>query len=310
MSTRERHRPPRLRPGDTVALVAPAGPVPADVLDAGLDHVRAWGLRVREGEHLRDRHPQLDYLAGTDADRAADLQRAYCDPEVAAVLCARGGYGCTRVLDHLDWTAMSAAAPKALVGSSDVTALHEAFAAHLGVVTVFAPMVATRAFADDAPAREHLRRTLFEPDPNTVLTRTGAEELVPGRARGVTYGGNLALLAAGLGAPDTAPRPERGIALLEDVSEEPYRIDRALQQLLRAGWFAGASAIGLGSWTDCGPPEQVRATLLDRLGGLGVPVLGELGFGHCVGQRTVPLGVAAELDTAARGLSLNQPALR
>lgn len=309
MSARERNRPPRLRPGDTVALVAPAGPVPADVLDAGLAHLRSWGLRVREGEHLRDRHPRLDYLAGADADRAADLQRAYCDPEVAAVLCARGGYGCTRVLDHLDWTVMSTAGPKALVGSSDATALHEAFAAHLGLVTAFAPMVATRAFVDDAPAREHLRRTLFEPGSTTTIARADAEELVPGRARGVTYGGNLALLAAGLGAPDAAPRPERGIALLEDVSEEPYRIDRALQQLLRAGWFDAASAIALGSWTDCGPPAEVRATLLDRLGGLGVPVLGELGFGHCAGQRTVPLGVSAELDTAARGLSLSRPAL-
>ena len=305
-----RHRPPRLRPGDTVALVAPAGPIPADVLDAGVAHLRSWGLHVREGEHLRDRHPQLDYLAGSDADRAADLQRAYCDPEVAAVLCARGGYGCTRVLEHLDFAAMSAAGCTALVGSSDVTALHEAFAAHLGVVTVFGPMPATRAFVDDAPAREHLRRTLFEPDSSTVLARADAEELVPGRARGITYDGNLALLAAGLGAPDAAPRPERGIAVLEDVAEDPYRIDRALQQLLRAGWFDAASAIALGSWADCGPLEQVRATLLDRLGGLGVPVLGELGFGHCAGQRTIPLGVSAELDTAARTLSLNRAALR
>nr|WP_228046084.1 LD-carboxypeptidase [Saccharopolyspora sp. HNM0983] len=299
-----------MHPGDTVALVAPAGPVPGDVLDAGLEHLRSWGLHVRLGEHLLDRHPRLDYLAGTDTDRAADLRRAYCDPDIAAVLCARGGYGCTRVLEHLDWTAMSAAEPKALVGSSDVTALHEAFAAHLGVVTAFAPMVGTAAFAEDAPAREHLRRSLFDPETTTTLTRSDAEELVPGRARGVTYGGNLALLAAGLGAPDAGPRPERGIAVLEDVGEEPYRIDRALQQLLRAGWFAGASAVVLGSWTDCGPPEQVRATLLDRLGGLGVPVLGGLGFGHCAGQRTVPLGVAAEVDTAARALSLTRPALR
>ncbi|MEU6133160.1 LD-carboxypeptidase [Saccharopolyspora sp. NPDC047091] len=310
MSTRERHRPTRLRAGDTVAVVAPAGPVPADQLDAGLELLRDWDLRVVPGKHVRERHPRLRYLAGADADRAADLQRAWCDPEIDGVLCARGGYGCMRVLDHLDWTAMAAAGHKVFAGSSDVTALHDAFGARLGVATVFGPMIGTGAFVDDAPAREHLRRTLFTPESVTILTRGGAEALVPGRARGITYGGNLSLLAAGLGAPDAAPPPVRGIALLEDVDEDPYRLDRALTQLLRAGWFDRASGIALGSWTGCGPVDEVRAVLRDLLGDLGVPVLWELGFGHCAAQRTVPLGVAAELDTAAQRLSVLQPALR
>ncbi|RRO18088.1 LD-carboxypeptidase [Saccharopolyspora rhizosphaerae] len=310
MSTRELTRPPRLRRGDVVALVAPAGPVPEDLLETGLAQLREWGLEVRVGKHVLDRHHRLDYLAGTDADRAADLQQAWCDPEVSAVFCARGGYGSLRMIDHLDVAELSRAAPKVLVGSSDVTALHEVFAAELGLVTIFGPMVATQAFTQDEKARDHLRRTLFEPEGVTILTGRHAETMVRGRALGVTYGGNLSLLAGSLGAGRAARPPERGIALLEDVTEEPYRLDRFVIQLVRAGFFRGATGIALGSWTDCGPEEDVRAMLEDLLGDLGVPVLWELGFGHCDAQRTVPLGVAAELDADAQRLSILQPALR
>lgn len=314
MSNRERRRPERLHPGDTVSVVAPAGPVPEDLLDAGLDYLRSWDLRVLVGKHVRDRHPKLDYLAGNDAERASDLQEAWCDPQVDAVLCARGGYGCMRTLEHLDWQAMSRVEPKLLTGSSDVTALHEAFARRVNAVTLFGPMVGTNAFVHDDAAREHFRRSIFEPETVTILTRPTAGTLVSGRARGVTYGGNLSLLASSLATGDTAtgdtqPPPEQGIALLEDITDKPYRLDGYLTQLLRAGWFDRASGIALGSWVDCGPIEDVRATLYDRLGGLGIPIVWELGFGHCAAQRTVPLGVAAELDADAQRLTILQPAL-
>ncbi|SFS69677.1 S66 peptidase family protein [Saccharopolyspora flava] len=310
MSTRELTRPPRLHPGDVVAVVAPAGPVPTELLETGLALLRDWGLEVRVGKHVLDRHSRLDYLAGADADRATDLQRAWCDPEVKAVFCARGGYGCLRMIDHLDFGELATATPKILVGSSDVTALHEVFAAELGLATIFGPMIATKAFVHDDKARDHLRRTLFAPEGVTILTGRHAATMVPGRALGVTYGGNLSLLAGSLGAGLAARPPERGIALLEDVTEEPYRLDRFLIQLIRAGFFRGATGIALGSWTDCGPMDEVRAMLEDLLGDLGVPILWELGFGHCEAQRTVPLGVAAELDADAQRLSILQPALR
>jgi muramoyltetrapeptide carboxypeptidase len=309
MSMRELRRPHRLHSGDTVALVAPAGPVPEDLLEAGLEQLRGWGLSARVGKHVRDRHPRLNYLAGTDADRAADLQEAWCDPDIAAVFCVRGGYGSMRVLDHLDWGEMAAARPKIFAGSSDITALHDAFATQLGLVTVFAPMLATKAFVEDEAAREHLRRTLFQPESVTILTRSSASALVRGRARGITYGGNLSIVAGSLGASDAPTPPERGIAMLEDVTEDPYQLDRFVTQLLRAGWFDHAVGIALGSWTDCGPLEDVRAVMADLLGGLGVPIMWELGFGHCQAQRTIPLGVAAELDTDAQRLSILQPAL-
>ena len=304
-----RHRPPRLRVGDTVAVVAPAGPVPAEVLDTGLRQVRDWGLHVRLCEHVRARHPRLEYLAGTDDQRAADLQQAWCDPDVRAVLCARGGFGSMRVLDRLDWSAMAAAGPKVLVGSSDVTALHDAFATQLDVVTLFGPMLATPSFTEDPPAREHLRRSLFAPEAVLELSSVAAECLVPGKARGPTYGGNLSVAAGSLGAAGSPAPPPGGIALLEDVTEDPYQLDRFVTQLRRAGWFDRAAGVALGSWTRCGPLEQVRATMSDVLGELGVPVLWEAGFGHCAGQFTVPLGAAAELDAEQRLLRLTGPAL-
>ncbi|WP_092627716.1 S66 peptidase family protein [Actinopolyspora mzabensis] len=301
--TAARTVPPPPRTGDTVAVVAPAGPVPEEQLRAGVELLESWGLRVRVGEHVTDRHPRLAYLAGSDADRAADLERAWCDPEISAVLCARGGYGSVRLLSRLDWRAMERAPGKLLVGSSDTTALHEVLGLRLGLAGLFGPMIATKAFTEDPTAREHLRRALFEPT-RAQLSSPHSAALRSGRATGVTHGGNLSVLAGLLGSGELPEPPNPGIALLEDVTEQPYQLDRYLTQLRRAGWFEAAAGVVLGSWQDCGPSEGVRATLLDVLGDLGVPMLWELGFGHCDGQLTVPLGVSAELDAEAGTLTI------
>ncbi|MDQ0597820.1 muramoyltetrapeptide carboxypeptidase [Streptomyces canus] len=302
-------RPSRLAPGARVAVVAPSGPVPEERLQAGLDILRGWDLDPVVGPHVLERHGDLDYLAGTDADRAADLQSAWCDPSVDAVLCARGGYGVQRMTDLLDWEAMRAAGPKVFVGFSDITALHEAFATRLGLVTLHGPMAAGIDFIKNARAQEHLKATLFAPETVRTIV-SGGRTLAPGRARGVTLGGCLCLLAAERGTPHARPSARGGLLCLEDVGEETYRLDRYLTQLLRAGWFDGVRGVLLGSWRECGPEEKVRALLADRLGGLGVPVVEEFGFGHCDGALTMPFGVAAELDADARTLTLDEPALR
>ncbi|MBC2865284.1 S66 peptidase family protein [Streptomyces mexicanus] len=302
-------RPARLAPGARVAVVAPSGPIPEERLQAGLDVLRGWDLDPVVAPHVLDRHGTFAYLAGTDADRAADLQRAWCDPAVDAVLCARGGYGAQRMVDLLDWEAMRAAGPKVFVGFSDITALHEAFAVRLGLVTLHGPMVAGIDFVKNARAQEHLKATLFAPE--TVRTiASGGPALVPGRARGVTLGGCLSLLAADLGTPHARPSAAGGLLCLEDVGEETYRLDRCLTQLLRAGRLDGVRGVLLGSWEECGPYDEVRALLADRLGGLGVPVAEQFGFGHCAGALTLPFGVAAELDAEAGTLTLDRPALR
>lgn len=302
-----RTRPPRLRAGSKVAVVAPAGPVSPRLAQRGIEVLRAWGLDVEVGKHVLDRHPSLPYLAGRDADRAADLQRAWCDPEVDAVICARGGYGCLRMVDLLDWDAMAAMQPKVFAGSSDVTALHEAFGHRLGVATLFAPMLAGDLF--DPAAQDHLRATLFEPESVQRLTGPATTTVTHGVAEGVIVGGNLSLVVAGLAAEDPPPPPDGAIVLLEDVCEAPYRLDRMITQLQRAGWFTGVAGIALGSWADCGEPSDVYAVMADLLGSLGIPMVWQLGFGHCPGQLTIPLGVSATLDADAATLTILEPAL-
>ncbi|MEU6103541.1 S66 peptidase family protein [Streptomyces flaveolus] len=303
-------RPSRLGPGARVAVVAPSGPVPEERLQAGLDVLRGWDLDPVVAPHVLDRHATFDYLAGTDADRAADLQSAWCDPAVDAVLCARGGYGVQRMIDLLDWEAMRAAGPKVFVGFSDITSLHEAFARRLGLVTLHGPMAAGIDFLKNARAQDHLKATLFAPETVRVIASDGSTPMAPGRARGVTLGGCLALLAAELGTPHARPSARGGLLCLEDVGEEPYRLDRYLTQLLRAGWLDGVAGVLLGSWEQCEPAERLRPMLADRLAGLGVPVVEDFGFGHCAGALTVPFGVAAELDADAGTLTLDEPALR
>ncbi|MBO4257546.1 S66 peptidase family protein [Streptomyces griseorubiginosus] len=307
-TVRELRRPPRLAPGARVAVVAPAGPVPEERVQAGLDVLRGWDLDPVVAPHVLDRHGQLGYLAGADADRTADLQNAWCDPSVDAVLCARGGYGAQRTADLLDWEAMRAAGPKVFVGFSDITALHQAFATRLGLVTLHGPAAAGVDFVKNARAQEHLRATLLAPETVTTIVSRGTA-LVPGRARGVTLGGCLSLLASDLGTPHARGGARGGLLMIEDVGEAPYRIDRMLTQLLRGGWLDGVRGVALGSWTRCGPYDEVRAVLVDRLGGLGVPVAQEFGFGHCEGALTLPFGVAAELDADAGTLTLAEPAL-
>ncbi len=302
-------RPSRLAPGARVAVVAPSGPVPEERLQAGLDVLRGWDLDPVVAPHVLDRHGTFDYLAGTDADRAADLQSAWCDPSVDAVLCARGGYGVQRIVDLLDWDALRAAGPKVFVGFSDITVLHEAFATRLGLATLYGPMAAGIDFIKNTRAQEHLKATLFAPETVRTIVSSG-RALVPGRARGVTLGGCLCLLAAEAGTPHARTSARGGLLCLEDVGEETYRLDRYLTQLLRAGLLDGVRGVLLGSWQECGPYDRVRALLLDRLGGLGIPVVEEFGFGHGEGALTIPFGVSAELDADAGTLTLDEPALR
>lgn len=359
---RARLRPERLRPGSRVAVVAPSGRNDAGLVAAGCAVLAGWGLEVEVAPHVLASHPDLSYLAGNDAGRAADLQRAWLDPGIEAVLCARGGYGAQRIADQLDWAAMAAVPPKIFAGFSDITALHEAFALRLGVTTLHAPNIGGGSFAEYPEAQESLRRALFEPD-RSVLSSADTDCLAGGRATGLTAGGNLSLLVAGLGtadgrqpavlggrwlgAPDGrrlavpvgerpgalgggppaawAGRPSAAwdsgqpvvsgggfagcILLLEDVREECYRLDRMLTQLLRSGALNGVAGVVLGTWTGCGEPEAVRRVMLDRLGGLGVPVAGGMGFGHIAPQPTIPLGVPAELDADNGTLTLLEPAV-
>ncbi|MGH3159728.1 MAG: S66 peptidase family protein, partial [Streptosporangiaceae bacterium] len=290
---------------------APSSPADPDLLAEGCRILAGWGLDVQVGAHVPDRHRTLSYLAGEDTDRAADLQQAWLDPIVGAVLCTRGGYGAQRIADRLDWAAMAAAEPKIFSGFSDVTALHEAFALRLGAATLHAPTICGAGFTAHPAVQQALHQALFEPAAPTPLTCDPATWLAPGRATGRTAGGNLSMIATNLATPDG--RGTRGFAgcilLLEDVNEDCYRLDRMLTQLLRSGALDGVAGIVLGAWTGCEPTEDVRPVMADRLGGLGVPIACGTGFGHVAPQPVIPLGVPAELDAATGTLTFLEPAV-
>jgi muramoyltetrapeptide carboxypeptidase LdcA involved in peptidoglycan recycling len=310
---RKTRRYRRLRPGDRVAVVAPSGPAEPARLEAGCAVLRDLGLDAVVGKHALDRvnlgppgpvRGDWHRLAGSDADRAADLQDAWCDPRVRAVICARGGYGAARVLPHLDWDALHTAAeasvasgggPKILHGSSDITALHAAFGTRLAVTTSFGPMPAG-VIADLDPAApddslDSLRTALF----GGSATLPGTHTLRPGRAGGPLTGGTLSILTAALGTPYAPPPAAGRIVFLEDVTEAPYRIDRMLVQLLQSGWFDGAAGVALGSWKDCGAPAELDSVFAARLGPLGVPVLAGVPAGHGPRQHSLELGAPAAL---------------
>ncbi|GIH94731.1 LD-carboxypeptidase [Planobispora siamensis] len=288
--------PPVLRPGDTVAVVSPCGPPDPVRLARGVRVLRDLGLKVVVGPHALERDR---YLAGSDAHRAADLQEAWCDPAVSAVLCARGGYGATRILGLLDWETMRAAGPKTLAGSSDVTALHRAFAVELGVMSWFGPMPACSTISDDDGPEprtfEHFTAALFAQAPPV----SGDRVLSPGAATGPVTGGNLSLLAALCGTPYQMDARGR-IVLLEDVCEAPYRIDRMLTQLAQAGALEGAAGFALGSWVECGDPYPV---LEEHLAPFGVPVVAGLPVGHGSPQLSVPMGALGAIDAESCSLA-------
>jgi muramoyltetrapeptide carboxypeptidase len=299
-------RPRRLVPGDRVAIVSPASPFPPGGLDAGLAVLRGWGL---EPVVMPGAAATTGFLAGADGDRAVDFAKAWLDPSFAAVIASRGGYGSQRMIEHVDWEALASVEPKAFIGFSDMTAVHEAIALELGTASIHGPMPSWTQFAEHPAVQEHLRLTLFEPERVQRIASATATPIQGGTATGVTFGGTLTLLAAEAGTLHHRRGVAGGLLLLEDIGEAPYRIDRALTQLRRSGYFDSIAGVVLGSWVDCGPYQEVREVLCDQFIGRFIPVVEEFGFGHCAGALTIPLGVKATLDADAGTLEFAEPAL-
>lgn len=294
-------KPPRLSEGDLVMLVSPGGPPNADAVDTGIALLESWGLRVTVSEHALD---SFGYLSAPDADRLADLNAALADPEVRAVMTTRGGYGTQRIIDDAVFPASD---PKLLIGYSDITALHLAAYVRAGWASLHSPMAAWASDNNTPETEAALRAALMTTDP-VVLERDPAEPtsqvVVAGTAEGVLLGGNLSLLAAepeSLNAPDLAG----AILFIEDVNEAPYRVDGMVTKLLRAGALDEVAGIAVGQFVNStGSGWTLPEVLLDRLGDLGVPVLGGLKIGHGADPRVMPIGVAAALDADAGTLTI------
>jgi muramoyltetrapeptide carboxypeptidase len=288
-------KPPRLGPGSVVGIAAPSGPFDRETFERGLEVLRTMEFRVRIPEGV---FAARGYLAGTDVDRAAVFESLFCDPGVDAVMSARGGYGSLRILPLLDFARL-AAHPKVLIGFSDVTALLTAMSTRSGLVTFHGPMVTTLANASERTL-QGLREAVASDRPLKLLSET-ALTLRPGFASGPVCGGNLATLCHLLGTP-FAPRFRNRIVFLEDRGEAPYRVDRMLMHMKTAGCFEGVKGLVLGSFTDCGSPEEILAIVVEVFHGEGFPILAGLEAGHTDPNLTLPLGVRAELDADGRTL--------
>ncbi len=279
-------------PGATIAVVAPASAVRPEEIEPTLARLRAEGYRIRLGEHLFDR---ASFLAGRDEDRAADLRRAFADPGVAAVLCARGGYGCARLLPLLDLDAI-AASGKALLGFSDVTVLHAALNRR-GLASYHAPMPNTDFGKRPEWVWDSLLAALKGEDPIQPDAPRGAT-VVPGVAEGELVGGCLCLVCDLVGTPEEIDFAGR-VALFEDVDEAPHRVDAMLTHLLSAGRLRNAVGIAMGEMTHTDAegkydatigPHPWREIVRERLAPLGVPFATDLPFGHGELRMTLPLG--------------------
>jgi muramoyltetrapeptide carboxypeptidase len=302
--------PPRFAPGDTIGIAAPASPPEQpEVIDEAISRFTKLGFKIKPGKYLRQRD---GYLAGSDEERAADINALFADPEVRGIFTLRGGYGSCRILPLLDY-AMIRANPKPLVGYSDITAMHLAILVKSGLVT-FHGSNASSAFTDGNIAA--CRRMLVEDgsrrapgDGSDILFSAAYDSkiktVVPGKATGQLFGGNMTCLLRLLGTP-YAPDFRGAILFLEDTGEKAYRVDGMFTHLRLAGVLAQISGLVLGQFDHTDPAEQDRVTAcLEREAkAIGVSCLAGAPIGHFPGQIVVPQGTQAELNADAGSLAI------
>jgi muramoyltetrapeptide carboxypeptidase len=298
---------PALKEGDRVRLVAPASPFPRKKFEQGIRVLERMGfVPVFDRSEFAAR----GYLAGSDRERANRLSAALAEPGTRAVWCIRGGYGTARILPLLDLDSIRKR-PKALVGFSDVTALLAEVSRPGGFVGIHGPVL-TQLSSVPAPALAWLKGLLTVSRPAGSVPLGRMRSLTRGEARGRLVGGNLATLASLAGTPHL-PDAAGCILLLEDTSEQAYRLDRMFNQLAQAGFFRRVSGVVLGSLKDCKPtrgPYAAKTVLARAIEALKVPAVAGASFGHSSRNVALPLGVRASLDATARELILTEPAVR
>jgi muramoyltetrapeptide carboxypeptidase len=308
-------KPRKLQAGDTVGMIVPASMVfEADLVDRGTEQLQALGYKVKVGEHAKARYGNL---AGTDRDRAADINHFFADPEVRAVVAFSGGWGTPRLLPYLDYDTIRKN-PKVLIGFSDITGLLNAVHKKTGLVTFHGPNADSKY---ESYTMANYQKVVMTAEPIGLLANPAKrdDELIDrdnrivtlggGSGTGRLVGGNLSLIAATMGTPyeiDTTG----AILFLEDTHEELYRIDRMLTQLWLAGKFDKLAGFVFGRCTDCpieGPALSLGELLRERFAHL--PSIWGLSFGHIEKKLTIPIGLPATLDANAKTLTINEAAV-
>jgi len=300
-------RPKALKPGDTIEIIAPAGPVQTrEDLVRGAATLERLGFRVSFGERIFQRNR---YLAGPDQERAEELMRAIENPDIQAIIPLRGGYGCSRLIPLLD-PARIRRHCKIFMGFSDLTTLHMYFRRRFGWITFHGPMAISAALGNPEPDQlDHLARLWTDPDYRPALSFPELKGWAPGIAEGELAGGCLSLLCASIGTP-YEPVTDGKILLLEDLGEPPYRLDRMLTQLRLAHKLDHIAGVLLGAFLDCDPDQDNGAenTLREILETLQVPVLTGFPAGHGKDNWVLPLGIRVRINASEGRLDVLEPA--
>ncbi len=303
-------KPKRLRKSDVIGIVAPASPVfPEDQLESAATYIESLGYRIKFGKAVRKVY---GYLAGTDRERAADLNNMFADKQVSAIFCLRGGYGSPRLLSLIDYDTV-ARNPKIFVGFSDITALSCALLAKCRLLTFSGPMLASDMTHPDDFAQEHFWRLITSATVVGELPNHDSHYATPLRA-GITTGrliaANLSLLTVLFGTP-YLPNLRKSILVVEDVGEEPYRVDRMLSQVEHSGVMRALNGFVIGQLTDCEPEDEkpslsMEQVITDYVNKLPkpVPAFANFSFGHVKPKLTLPFGAKAKLSVTRRQCKL------
>jgi muramoyltetrapeptide carboxypeptidase len=294
-------RPPRLKPGDTIGIAAPAGPFDPAIFAQGIRVVESMGFQTLVNDEVFEK---TGYLAGNDAQRARLINQLFKDPAINAIVCARGGFGSLRILPLVDFDVIREN-PKVFIGFSDITALLTAITTRSGLVSFHGPVVTTLAKAPEV-TRNTLLGAISSEKPLEVQPANGVV-IQAGRTQGALIGGNLTTLCHLLGTP-FEPRFKHNILLLEDRGEARYRIDRMLAQMKLAGCFDDIAGLVLGSFEGCGSLDGIFEVFEDHFKDISAPILAGFDVGHGAQNVTMPFGINATLDTDGQILVFDQPA--
>jgi muramoyltetrapeptide carboxypeptidase len=293
--------PARLKLGDRIGIVAPAGPFDQETFDRGISILKKMGFEIVVPPQLLE---AKGYLAGSDQRRAQFVNHLFADKSVDAIMCARGGYGSIRILPLLDYDTI-AQNPKVFIGFSDITVLLNVLINRCGLVTFHGPVVTSLADSS-AETRDALLQAVSS-DARLEVVLPGAMAVKAGSGTGAVCGGNLTTLCHLVGTP-YAPGFTNKILFLEDRGEAPYRIDRMLVHMKLAGCFENLAGIVLGSFKDCGPMESIINLVSEIFTPYSFPIHAGLDAGHGNNNVAIPLGIEATLDADRHMLSYRQAA--
>ena len=295
--------PKKIEPGDTLGVIAPSMPVKPGEKEKLTAYLEASGYRVKLGKTVKELSNFHGYLAGDPKDRAEDVNQMFADPEVDGIICARGGYGSSGVMDYLDLD-MIRQHPKVFIGYSDITNFHSVFSRYCGFVTFHGPMVISNMLKGfDDYSRDSLERALAMEDHYVFRNPEGdpMHILMTGRATGVVTGGNISLIAHSVGT-FYQPVTEGRILFLEDVDESIAHLDMMITQMEQAGVMKGVRGVLLGNFADCSNDSydssyRIDQFLRDRFAAYQVPVMSNVCSGHARPMGTIPMGTVCTMDT-------------